>query len=338
MMLLNSLQNFLLQLKDLVSSYDWFSDTLDIIFVALLVYGIIVSLRKSQSIQIIKGLVLVVIIYGIVTLLEMKTSSYIFAKFFGDIIILFVIIFSAEIRKALESVGKKKFSFFTSDNDDGNLEAVNAVCRACGAMSASKVGSLIVFQRNSFLGDLSKGAVPIDAETTYEMICSIFYPNAPLHDGAVIIKDGRIVAARCVVPMTNDREVTDNIGTRHRAAMEVSANSDAVAVVTSEETGIISIAVNGKLERGLTDSELNEKLGHLLLTDRKTRGEKKKFGAKKDKKNASDTDTENEEASETENSETTGGEASDNYLDTPTSVPDFSSILANEGEENDEQE
>ena len=149
-------------------------------------------------------------------------------------------------------------------------------------MSRNKVGSLILFQRQTLLGDLTKQAVMIDSVTSYEMICSIFYPKAPLHDGAVIIRNGRIVAARCVVPMKNDRVINENVGTRHRAALEASLNSDCVAVVTSEETGIISIAVDGTLRRGITDSELRELLGQYLLPatgEKRIRLRKQKAGA-----------------------------------------------------------
>ena len=268
-MLMDTVQTFFLKLKDLFVNYDWLTDTLDILLVALIAYGIILQLRKSQSIQVVKGLALVVVVYLVISFAGMKTSTFIFSKLFNDIIVIFVVLFAPEIRQVLETVGKRKistrFSFFSSSSDEANVTAINAVCRACGAMSESKVGSLIVFQRNSLLGDLTKHSVPIDAETTFEMICSIFYPKAPLHDGAVVIKDGRIVAARCVVPMKNDREVKGHVGTRHRAALEVSLNSDAVAVVTSEETGIISLAVDGQLRRGLTDSELREQLSFLLL-------------------------------------------------------------------------
>ncbi|MBQ6066938.1 MAG: diadenylate cyclase CdaA [Clostridia bacterium] len=266
---METVQTFLLKLKDLFMNYNWLTDTLDILLVALIAYGIIIQLRKSQSIQVIKGLALVVVVYLAISFAGMKTSSYIFSKLFNDIIVIFVILFAPEIRQVLETVGKRKIrtrlNFFSSSSDDEEVAAINAICRACGAMSESKVGSLIIFQRNSLLGDLTKHSVPIDAETTFEMICSIFYPKAPLHDGAVIIKNGRIVAARCVVPMKNDREISGHVGTRHRAAIEVSLNSDAVAVVTSEETGIISLAVDGQLRRGLTDSELREQLGILLL-------------------------------------------------------------------------
>lgn len=270
-MFLEKLSELPMQIKDVFMNIDPLSDILDILLVTAVIYGIITQLRKSQSIQVIKGLVFLVVVYGLVCLFNMETSHYIFSRLFNDIIIIFVVLFATEIRQGLESVGKKrisKHSFFSSSNEDEQcqVDAINAVCRACGAMSQGKVGSLIVFQRESLLGDLTKQAVPIDSETTYEMICSIFYPNAPLHDGAVVIKDGRIIAARCVVPMKNDRVVTEHVGTRHRAAIEVSLNSDAIAVVTSEETGIISIAVDGQLIRGLTDSELREKLGSLILT------------------------------------------------------------------------
>ncbi len=286
-MLMETVQTFFLKLKDLFMNYDWLTDTLDILLVALIAYGIIIQLRKSQSIQVIKGLALVVVVYLAISFAGMKTSTFIFSKLFNDIIVIFVVLFAPEIRQVLETVGKrrisKRFSFFSSSADEEEATAINAVCRACGAMSESKVGSLIVFQRNSLLGDLTKHSVPIDSETTFEMVCSIFYPKAPLHDGAIIIKDGRIVAARCVVPMKNDREVSGHVGTRHRAALEVSLNSDAVAVITSEETGIISLAVDGQLRRGLTDSELREQLSMLLLSREsdktKKKTEKKKRGA-----------------------------------------------------------
>ena len=285
-MFAETLQTVFSQIKDVILNFDIVSDTLDILLVALIAYGLILQLRKSQSIQVIKGIILIVIAYVIVAAIGMETSSFIFSKLFRDIIVIFVVLFSAEIRQALENVGKRrfsgKFSFLSSNNDEELVDSINAVCRACGAMSRSKVGSLIVFQRNTLLGNITKQAVPINAVTTYEMICSIFYPKAPLHDGAVVIKDGKIVAARCVIPMKNDREITENVGTRHRAALEVSFNSDAVVVVTSEETGMISLAVDGQLKRGMSDSELRELLSHYLLTD-SSKQTKKSFFKKKDK-------------------------------------------------------
>lgn len=323
-MFLESIQTFFLRIRDVLMNYDVIFDTLDILLVALLIYAVIIQLRKTQAIQVLKGLVIIAIIYGIVSVLGMTASSYIFSRLFNDIILILVIIFSSEIRQALEHMGKRRFGsrgtlFGSSTKDDDNLSAINAVCRACGAMSRSKVGSLILFQRHTLLGDLTKQAVEIDAETTFEMLCSIFWPKAPLHDGAVIIKNGRIAAARCVVPMKNDREITENVGTRHRAALEASLNSDCVAVVTSEESGIISVAVDGQLKRGITDSELRELLGRYLLSE-----EKPKESAKRSKKKSkAQTD---EPAADAQPVETAEGAY------TETDADGFEAVTENSGE------
>ena len=330
-MLTQLLGDFFLRLKDLFVNFSPVADTLDILLVAFIIYGIIVNLRKTQSIQILKGILVIIVVYGIVTAVGMQTSSFVFTRFFTDIIVIFVVIFSAEIRQALESMGKnslgRRLGIFGSGGDEAATnDAINSVCRAAGAMSRNSIGSLIIFQRNSLLGDLTKQAVRIDSETTYEMICSIFFPKAPLHDGAVVIKDGRIVAARCVVPMKNNREVNEGVGTRHRAAIEISMNTDAVAVVTSEETGIISIAVEGQLIRNLTPDELREKLGYLLIGsgDRKKEREKKKS----EKKTASSEDKTSENEAAAEQS------AVSEEADTKTEK----SGLENEGGEDCEQE
>ncbi len=309
-MFAETIQTFFLRLKDVFLNFHFIPDILDILLVALLVYAVIVQLRKTQSIQVVKGIILVAIVYGLVSILNMSASSYIFNRLLNDIIIIVVILFSGEIRQALEHMGTRSFGrrlpFLSRKTEEAELDAINCVCRACGAMSRNKVGSLILFQRETLLGDLMKQAVMIDSETSYEMICSIFYPKAPLHDGAVIIRNGRIVAARCVVPMKNDRVINENVGTRHRAALEASLNSDCVAVVTSEETGIISIAVEGTLRRGVTDSELRELLGSYLLpaVDEKQKDKKKK----KEKRSAEPASIETTSAENTAKEETDNGE------------------------------
>lgn len=342
-MLLESLKTVFMQIKDVFMNIDWLPDIADILLVALCLYAIIKQLRKSQSIQVVKGIIFIAIIYGLVTLAGMKTSAFVFSKLFSDIIIIFVVLFSAELRQALEKVGKKKFrknSFFSSSgSDEVQLSAINAVCRACGAMSRGKVGSLIVFQRDSLLGDLTEHAVPIDSETTFEMVCSIFYPKAPLHDGAVVIKDGRIIAARCVVPMKNDREIDGHVGTRHRAALEVSLNSDAVVVVTSEETGIISLAVDGKLIRGLTDSELREKLGKYLLNPKSSKSKKSIEKKSSDENVIIDTSVPAEIPVAAENvSEDVPEEIPAVQEPFGEAADDTENVITNEGALNDEQE
>ena len=272
-----------------VMSFNSFKDVIDILFVTLIVYTLIVQLRKTQSIQIMKGAALVVVLYLFVNLFEMNASRFIFSHVFGDLLVIVAIVFSGEIRQALERMGQKKnfafLSLFSSKgNTDETYDVINNVCRACAEMSENKVGSLIVFQRKSLLGDITRQSTPVDSCVTTEMLLSIFYPKAALHDGAIVIKDGRIVAARCVVPLKNEKEVTEHVGTRHRAAMEVSLRSDAIAVVTSEETGIISVAMDGKLEIGLSDAELREILAALLIgPDDESDSGRKKFSFRKSK-------------------------------------------------------
>ena len=264
-----------------VMSLNSFKDVLDILFVAIIVYALIVQMRKTQSIQILKGVALVAVLYLVVNLFEMNASKFIFSNVISDLLIIFAIVFSGEIRQALERMGQKRnfafLSLFSSKGDnEETYDVINNVCRACAEMSEDRVGSLIVFQRKSFLGEITRQSVPIDSCVTTEMLLSVFYPKAALHDGAIVIKDGRIVAARCVVPLKNEKEVTEHVGTRHRAAIEVSLRSDAIAVVTSEETGIISVAIEGQLRRGLTDAELREILVDYLVDDSDDEGGLKK--------------------------------------------------------------
>lgn len=264
-----------------VMSLNSFKDIIDILFVTVIIYALIVQLRKTQSIQIIKGVALVAVLYLFVNLFEMNASKFIFSSVFGDLLVILVIVFSGEIRQALERMGQKKnfaiLSLFSSRKDDDEIyDVINHVCRACAQMSESRVGSLIIFQRKSLMGDITRQSVPIDSCVTTEMLLSVFYPKAALHDGAIVIKDGRIVAARCVVPLKNEKEVTEHVGTRHRAAIEVTLRSDAIAVVTSEETGIISVACDGQLKRGLSDAALREMLVELLV-DTEDDDKKKRF-------------------------------------------------------------
>ena len=277
-----------------VMSLNSFKDVLDILFVAIIVYALIVQMRKTQSIQILKGVALVAVLYLVVNLFEMNASKFIFSNVISDLLIIFAIVFSGEIRQALERMGQKRnfafLSLFSSKGDsEETYDVINSVCRACAEMSEDRVGSLIVFQRKSLLGEITRQSVPIDSCVTTEMLLSVFYPKAALHDGAIVIRDGRIVAARCVVPLKNEKEVTEHVGTRHRAAIEISLRSDAVAVVTSEETGIISVAIEGQLRRGLTDAELREILVDYLVDDSDDEGGlKKKFSFFRKQKGANE--------------------------------------------------
>ena len=169
---------------------------------------------------------------------------------FGSAIIAFAIIFQPELRRLLERVGQTNFGYSGSaDEREMVLDAVDKICKAAGEMQKSKTGALIVFERKTQLGEIINTGTVVDAKVSVSMVNNIFYPKSPLHDGAVIVRDGRIYAAACILPLTSNTEISSKLGTRHRAAIGMSENSDAIVLVVSEETGTISIAYNGTIKR-----------------------------------------------------------------------------------------
>ena len=253
------------QLKVVFSDFA-FTDFLDICLVAFILYSVIKLIRETKAIQ------LFGVAYLAIYLLDMQASEFIFKKVFGEIIIVLVILFQPELRHMLESVGRRsitKLNLFgvrdeETERNQKIKDSIYAVCKACQSMSESKTGSLIVFEHDTLLGDIIKSGTPVDAIVSRELIGNIFYHGAPLHDGAAVIRDGRVVAAGCVLPLTQKEKLDTQLGTRHRAAIGMSEQGDAMIVVTSEETGTISIACKGQLIRNLTDSDLREHLVRYL--------------------------------------------------------------------------
>lgn len=255
------------RLVALFSSYNIITDTLDIALVAFLIYSAIKMLKETRGIQILKGLVLVGVLYFLINLLGMQASTYLFKTLLGDFILVLIILFSPEIRHALETMGRSKFTFlnfFGAQQGDALYErkkkAVLEICKECNTMSEKKIGALIVFERDTMLGDVINTGTKVDASVSRELIGSLFYPNSPLHDGGVVIRDGRVCAAGCILPLTENDALSSDLGTRHRASLGITEKSDAVVVVVSEETGAISIACGGELERGVSDGVLIERL------------------------------------------------------------------------------
>ncbi len=260
------------RLVALFSSYNIITDTLDIALVAFVIFSAIKMLKETRGIQIVKGLLLVGLVYFVINLLEMQASTYLFKTLLGDFIIVLIILFTPEIRHALETMGRRNFAFlnfFGAQQGDAMYErkkaAVLEICKACNDMSNRKVGALIVFERNTMLGDVIKTGKSVDAKVTRELIGSLFFPNSPLHDGAVVIRDGRVCAAGCILPLTENIMLSSQLGTRHRASLGMSEKSDAVVIVVSEETGMISLACDGNLERNVTDGILIERLMSYIL-------------------------------------------------------------------------
>lgn len=267
-----NLKSFFDRVIALFSSYNIISDTLDILLVAFIIFFAIKMLKETRGIQILKGLLLVGVLYIIINALNMEASTYLFKSLLGDFILVLFILFSPEIRHALETMGRSRFrflNFFGAQQGDALYErrksAILEICRACKDMSDKQIGALIVFENETQLGDVIKTGTSVDARVSKELIGSLFFPNSPLHDGAVIIRDGRICAAGCILPLTGSDSISNELGTRHRASVGLTEVSDAVCVVVSEETGSISVSVGGRIERGVSDGVLIERLTSLLL-------------------------------------------------------------------------
>ncbi len=267
---INSITSFFEKVVSIFSTYDLLSDTLDLLLIAFIVYQGIKLIRDTRALLLAKGLVFLIIVFAIVSMMDMQASTYIFRKTFENIIVILIIIFHPEIRNALERMGStsliKLLTFSGKANDitvirnERNTKAIRDVCKACSDMSDVKIGALIVFEKNTPLGEIISSGTTINAETSPELIGNIFYPKSPLHDGAAVIRDGKLYAAGCFLPLTQNKELSSELGTRHRAAIGMSEQSDAMIVVISEETGSISIAVRGTLFRDISDGDLREKL------------------------------------------------------------------------------
>jgi len=237
-----------------------YKDLLDILGASLFVYAVLYFLRITKGIQILKGLILLALIWALASLLDLKTVSTIFEKLWTVGLFSLVVIFQPEIRKALSKLGQA-----TKLTSSKPLEerVVERIVRACAFMSERQIGALIVIERNQNLEPLLEGCVTIDAVVSVELLITIFDPLTPLHDGAVVIRGDRIAYASCVLPLSKSSEIPRKYGTRHRAGLGISEESDAIAVIVSEETGEISVAVGGKFHRNL-DQEL---LKSLLLKE-----------------------------------------------------------------------
>lgn len=261
----------------LVSSVEWY-DLVDIALVALVLYYCIKLVRQTRAFQLVKGVVFMALIYFAVSALDMSASSYIFNQLFRNIVIVVILLFQPEIRHVIETVGRgnfKKFNLFSSRGNYMNEEleaSASAIAKAASNMSDKRIGALIVIEGKTLLGEIISTGTQIDSTITTPMIENVFFPKAPLHDGAMVIRDNRIYSAGCILPLTQS-EVSFELGTRHRAAIGMSEQSDALVVVVSEETGDISVAHNGMLEKGITVGELRETLTSFLITDE---GEKSK--------------------------------------------------------------
>ena len=253
------------------------NDFFDIAIVAFIIYNIIKLLRDTRAEQLVKGIALLGIVFGFAYLFQLRTLTFIMENVFRLGFIALFVVFQPELRRALEQVGQIKIgriSLFSSASDietKNNLiiKSINEVCDAAVILQRQKMGALIVFEKNTKLGEIINTGSVVDSEISTELICNIFYNKAPLHDGAMIIRAGRIHAAACILPLSQNKEISRNLGTRHRAALGISENSDAVVLIVSEETGAMSIAFKGILKNNLNLENIKLNLNYNLLEQTK---------------------------------------------------------------------
>ncbi len=289
---MTELVEFFKRIGEALLSFNFTSDLLDVLFVTFIIYEAIKFIRGSRSLHLIKGLAFLGLLYLLVKLTGMEASEFLLSSLFQNALLILVVLFSPEIRNILERFGRRSitdFSFFSFKNDSAYQEAVtdlvNDFCKAAGEMSETKTGALVVFEREAPLNEVTKSGTILDARSSTELFNGIFFKNSALHDGAVVVKDAKIYAAGCILPLTQNNAISSDLGTRHRAAIGMSEQSDAVVVIVSEETGYISVAINGKLQRDVKTSNLREILLSNLISndDKKNKPRKKIRGGNSEK-------------------------------------------------------
>ena len=248
-------------------------DIVDILIVAVMVYLLMRAIRGTRAGQLLRGIAVAAAIYALSAIFHLNTVNYILNAIVQVALFAIIVIFQPELRKLLEQMGRLKFlhylGFSLEASPEDTEEVVRNIAAAADDMAESRTGALIVIERGTRLGEYMNSGTPLDANVTAELLKNIFVPNTPLHDGAVIIRDNKIITAGCVLPLTANTNLSSELGTRRRAALGLSETSDAVIVVVSEETGKISIAVNGSLTRNLNEASLSKALTKLLASEQK---------------------------------------------------------------------
>ncbi|WP_071435258.1 diadenylate cyclase CdaA [Angelakisella massiliensis] len=274
------------QIPQIQLMWDWFinmvtsiqlSDVLDMCIVAFLIYKMVGLVRDTRAGQLVKGVLAVLLLYWIAELFGfgMLRAVLAFILPYGAMVLL--VLFQPELRKAMEQLGRSSISTISNIQLFGpgseakeqerqkTQQLIDAICESCAAFSKDKTGALIVLERETKLGDIISTGTIINSDPSPELIGNIFFHNAPLHDGALVVRENRLHSAGCFLPLSQNYEISRMLGTRHRAALGVSEVSDAVVVVVSEETGAITVALNGQLNMRLTPAKLKELLQRELI-------------------------------------------------------------------------
>ena len=256
------------------------SDLLDIAIIAFVMYNLFRLVQSTKTASLLKGLFVFFAVLAASTILDLNAIHFILEGMVSIGVLALVILFQPEIRRVLEEMGSRRFiSFFTShgENVDVMEKTISQTVLACTEMSQTRTGALIVFEREILLEDMVRSGTVLDAAVSNELLKNIFFVKAPMHDGAVIVRHGRVKAAGCMLPLSKNVNLSRDLGMRHRAGIGMSENSDAVVVIVSEESGSISVAVGGMLKRHLKPETLENLLRNDLLPQDGLEGDKQKF-------------------------------------------------------------
>lgn len=249
---------FLTNVREIVR---W-QDIVDILLVTVIVYRILLLIRGTRAVQMLTGFGIILICYYIADKWQFHTLHTILDQFFDNLILILIIVFQDEIRKALTQVGRNPF--FTSTNTIEEVAIVEEISQAAQSLARQRVGALIVLERETGLKNYIEAGTPLDSKVSADLITSIFHPTSPIHDGAIIIRNARISSAGCLLPISRDPSVRKELGTRHRAAIGLTHETDAVVVVVSEERGEVSLVHHGTMVRDLDVNSLRKQLLQLL--------------------------------------------------------------------------
>lgn len=250
--MLNAITEFFLTIR-------W-QDIVDVIIVSFLIYNILVWSQGNRSKQLLQGILIILVFYLVSNWLQLYTLYWLMEKITTIFLIAVIIVFQPELRQALEKIGRTSFLGVFFSDTQSSTSNYKHIIKAVFQLSEHKIGSLIVLHQNTGLSNITESGTELDATISADLIMSIFHGKNPLHDGAIVIKGNKILAAGCLLPLSESKLIEKRIGTRHRAALGLSEQSDSIIIITSEETGIISIAHNGKLTRYLTKESLEEYL------------------------------------------------------------------------------
>lgn len=251
---------------------DSIKDIIDIIIVSYVIYKLILLLRGTRAIQLLKGIIVVVIAWVLSLWFELNTLQWMMNQMFTWGVVGVIIIFQPELRRALEQIGRGRiFSrSFSEENQEIN-RMISEIMKSLMNLSRRRIGALVVFERQTGLNEYIESGTRVESQISAELLTNIFIPNTPLHDGAVIIRNSRLMAAGCYLPLSENPFISKELGTRHRAAIGMSEVSDAVCVTVSEETGQVSLALNGMVLRDIKEEDLTAKLYEELKAPDKTK-------------------------------------------------------------------